>query len=158
MKKVFTIVVAVIISQFASSQSVYVAPSIGTFLNADIHKPLDMMGYSVEAGYCFGNEVCLGMNYGTLDLKNKVPFIQVRTGYTFLDRKKFSLSLGAGLGYAFRVNQLIGEGDLNVNIHLPKDVDFVLNFANQVVYGIGYLPSINVGVVKYISVKKKVKK
>ncbi len=158
MKKIALLIITIIACWSVNGQSVYLSPSIGVYLNSDIKQPIPLIGYGLELGYCFENDVCAGVSYGTLDLVNNAPFVQARTGYTLLDRKRFSLSIGAGLGYVFRVNQLIGEGDVVANIHMPKDVDFTVSFANQVVYKVGYLPAINIGITKYFSVKKKNKK
>lgn len=154
MKKIY-LIIALFLSLTIKSQSIYIAPSIGLYLNSDIKKPVDLIGYGVELGYCFDNEFCVGASYGTLDVVNKSPFVQVRTGYTFLYGKRFSLSAGIGLGYVFKVNQFIGEADIVANIHLHQNLDFTIAFANQGVYSIGYLPAVNIGIVKYFDVKNK---
>ncbi len=156
--KTISLLLAILLAHNISAQSVYITPSIGAYLNADIHQPLDLIGYEIEAGYCFDNEMCVGASYGTLDLANKAPFVQIRTGYTFIEKKRFSLSIGAGIGYVFNYNQLIGEGDLVANIHLKPNWDFTVAFANQGIFKTGYLPAINVGFVKYFDVDKKKKK
>ncbi len=148
MKKHLITLIAFIISSSGIAQQAYIAPSAGAYLNTDIKTPLEMIGYGLEAGYCFENNFSVGGSVGSLNLSHTAPFVQARTGYTFLERKHFSLSIGAGLGYVFRVNQLIGEGDLNANIHIKPNWDFTFTFANQGVYGIGYLPAINLGFVK----------
>lgn len=140
------------------SQAVYISPSIGVFLNQPINQPKTLIGYEIEVGYCFANEVNAGISQGSLDMINKTPFIEARTGYTFLERKTFSFSACGGVGYVFKVKQLIGEADLSANIHLPKDFDFAVTAGLQAVYTIGFLPSVNVGFTKSFSIPTSKKK
>jgi len=119
---------------------------------------MEMMGYSVEVGYCYKGMINAGVDFGSLDFSHKYPFTEARTGFTFLERSAFSATLCAGLGYCFNRNELISEGDLNANIHLPKSYDFVLSFGNQYVVGIGYLPSFNLGFCKTFIINTKTKK
>lgn len=138
-----------------SAQSIYINPSVGAYINSDIKKPYNLIGYGIEVGYCFPNTICAGINYGTLDLTNKLPFMQARTAYTVFDRKGFGFSIQGGLGYVFNLNQLIGEGDICANIHLKSNFDFNITFANQGIFKIGYQPAINIGFTKNFYIKRK---
>lgn len=158
MKKIIFLFVITLSVKISAAQSIYVSPSIGIYLNSDVIRPLDLIGYEMEIGYCFANEISAGVSYGTLDLANKSPFVQARTGYTLIERKTFSLSIGVGVGYTFRINQIIGEGDLVANIHMPKNTDVTLSFSNQVVYKAGYFPAINIGFTRCFTFRSKNKK
>lgn len=138
----------------AQDHGIYVSGGIGPYLNYDF-KHADAWGYSAEIGYCYDNTVNAGISYGTLDLPNTAPYLQARTGYVFLDKPRFSMTASTGLGYVFNLKQLIGEGDLTANVHIKKGWDFTVTFANQGVYSLGYLPSINLGFCKYFQIKPK---
>lgn len=153
---------------FATAQhAIYISPSVGPYFGGGNpastafagEKWRAMFGYAIEVGYSNG-QVNAGVSYGTLDLDNRAPFVQARTGYTFLEREKFSLTLAGGGGYVFRQKQIIGELDLCANVHLKPGWDLTVAFANQGVVtpvgtSIGYLPALNIGFCKTFELKKK---
>jgi hypothetical protein len=169
MRKAIYAIILVLAASCASAQSsIYINPSIGPYFGTGNpastafagEKWLSMVGYSLEVGYCYKGQVNAGISYGTLDLPNRAPFLQARTGYTFLERPAFSLTIAGGAGYVFRRQQIIGEVDLGANIHLKNDFDLTLYFGNQGVAtptgtSIGYLPSLNIGFSKSFEIKKK---
>lgn len=155
MKKIITtLLLFVTLGVTAQDHSLYTSFSIGPYINSDFKTP-QAWGYAAEVGYCYQSTVCAGISYGTLDLPNAYPYIQLRTGYTVLERKAFSLAIAGGLGYVFNAGQVIGEGDLTANVHLPNSWDFTVTFANQGVYTMGYMPAINLGFCKYFTLKPK---
>lgn len=170
-KTVFTFLIGLMTFCVSAQHSIYFNPSFGPYLGGG--NPAStafigedwkaVFGYAFEVGYCYDGQVNAGISYGTLDLLNRAPFLQARTGYTFLERSRFSLTLGGGLGYVFRQNQLIGELDLCSNVHLKPGWDLTIAFANQGVFtpkgtSIGYLPAVNIGFCKNININIKKKK
>lgn len=169
MKKVYVLLTAVIfaLTSAAQTHSLYVSPSIGPYVNTSVKDPLSMIGYAIEGGYSYKGMVNAGVSFGSLNLATHeaqgahyqyAPFIQARTGFTFLERPAFSLTAAAGLGYCFgSYKDLMAEGDMVANVHLPKSFDLTLAFASQYVVGGGYLPAFNVGFCRSFEIKSKKK-
>lgn len=43
-----------------AQNSIYIAPSIGPIINKSVEKPMEFIGYTIEAGYLHDNEISAG--------------------------------------------------------------------------------------------------
>ena len=154
MKKINTLIFMLISMNLFSQNELYVAPMIGPIINKSVERPMEFIGYTIEAGYLHKGQISAAIAYGSLDLWHHHMFLQGRTGWIFLKKKQASLGLTVGLGYEFGAKDFMSQGDLTLMYHLPKGFDFTIALSNAYIPKEGYVPLLGIGFCKTIAIKK----